>query len=95
MLVETGVWASSTPSTDAVDFFYAADATRPSWQWIATVVPSVAGGQVLPVKYRLPSGALQAVRVQYRGQGTSDSCATGVSNDRDDLVFAVGGGVTP
>ena len=95
VLVETGVWASSTPSTDAVDFFYAADATRPSWQLIATVVPSVAGGQVLPVKYRLPSGALQAVRVQYRGQGTSDSCATGVSNDRDDLVFAVGGGVTP
>ena len=38
---------------------------------------------------RCPPGALQAVRVQYRYQGSATACASGGYNDRDDLVFAV------
>lgn len=90
VLVEATVWASAARSTDVVDFFYAADAANPSWQLIATGAPVAAGAQTLSVMYRLPSGSMQAVRVQYRRQGTSVSCAAGAENDRDDLVFAVG-----
>ena len=39
--------------------------------------------------YTLPAGALQAVRAQFRYQGTRAACAAGAYNDRDDLVFAV------
>jgi hypothetical protein len=83
------VWAWSTPSSDAADFFYAADATNPAWTLIGTTVPTVAGAQTLSRTYTLPSGALQAVRVQFRYQSTSAACSAGAYNDRDDLVFAV------
>ena len=67
--VEATVWAWTTPSSDAADFFYAADATNPTWTLIATRVPTAAGAQTLSASYTLPVGALQAVRVQYRYQG--------------------------
>jgi hypothetical protein len=86
------VWAWSTPSSDAADFFYAADATSPVWTFIGTSVPTVAGAQTISRTYTLPSGGtLQAVRVQFRYQSTSAACSAGAYNDRDDLVFAVGG----
>jgi hypothetical protein len=83
------VWAWTTPSADAADFFYAANATSPVWTLIGTRVPTAAGAQVLSINYTLPTGALQAVRVQYRYQGSATACASGAYNDRDDLVFAV------
>jgi hypothetical protein len=49
----------------------------------------VAGQQTLSATYTLPSGALQAVRAQFRYQGAASSCTSGGYNDRDDLVFAV------
>ena len=36
-----------------------------------------------------PAGILQAVRVQVRDASTDGPCASGDTNDRDDLVFAV------
>jgi hypothetical protein len=83
------VWAWTTPSADAADFFYAADATNPVWTFIGTSVPTVAGAQTISRTYTLPSGGLQAVRVQFRYQSTAAACAAGAYNDRDDLVFAV------
>jgi hypothetical protein len=83
------VWAWTTPSADATDFFYAADATNPVWTLIGTRVPTAAGAQTLSIGYTLPAGALQAVRVQHRYQGSATACASGNYNDRDDLVFAV------
>jgi hypothetical protein len=86
------VWAWTTPSADAADFFYAPDATNPVWTFIGTSVPTAAGAQTISRTYTLPTGgSLQAVRVQFRYQSTSASCAAGGYNDRDDLVFAVGG----
>jgi hypothetical protein len=88
--VDAGVWASSTPSVDAVDFFSAADAANPAWTLIGSVVPTVAGAQTLSATYRLPPGGMQALRVQYRQKSSSMPCAAGATNDRDDVVFAVG-----
>jgi hypothetical protein len=87
--IDATVWAWTTPSADSADFYFAADATNPSWTLIGTVVPTVAGAQTLSQTYTLPSGGLQAVRVQFRYQSTSAACAAGTFNDRDDLVFAV------
>jgi bacterial leucyl aminopeptidase len=87
--IEATVWAWTTPAQDSADFFYAADATNPVWTLIGTVKPTAAGAQTLSTTYTLPSGALQAVRVQYRYQGSATACASGGYNDRDDLVFAV------
>jgi bacterial leucyl aminopeptidase len=87
--IEATVWAWTTPSSDAADFFYAPNAASPSWTLIGTRVPTAAGAQVLSINYTLPAGAQQAVRVQYRYQSSSAACAAGAYNDRDDLVFAV------
>jgi hypothetical protein len=91
--VTATVWAYSTGSSDALDLYYAADATNPSWVFIKTIVPPAGGAQALSTTYTLPSGgSLQAVRAQFRYQGTASSCTSGAYNDRDDLVFAVGTG---
>ncbi len=87
--IEATVWAWSTPAQDSADFFYAPDATNPVWTLVGTVKPTAAGAQTLSTTYTLPAGALQAVRVQYRYQGSASACASGGYNDRDDLVFAV------
>jgi leucyl aminopeptidase len=87
--IEATVWAWTTPAQDSADFFYAADATNPTWTLIATLKPTAAGAQTLSATYTLPTGALQAVRVQYRYQGSATACASGGYNDRDDLAFAV------
>jgi subtilisin family serine protease/PKD repeat protein len=90
--IEATVWAWSSPSSDALDLYYAADATSPTWTYLTTIVPTVAGAQVITATYTLPAGgSLQAVRGNFRYSGTVGSCTTGSWDDRDDLVFAVGG----
>jgi hypothetical protein len=91
--VSATVWAWSTPSADHLDLYYAANAGSPSWVLIGTINPTVAGAQTLSTTYTLPTGgASQAVRAQFRYQGSASSCTTGSYNDHDDLVFAVGAG---
>src|SRR6266853_959940 len=46
----------------------------------------------LSTSYTLPSGNLQAVRANFRYQGSPSSCSTGAYDDHDDLIFAVGAG---
>jgi hypothetical protein len=87
--IDATVWAWTTPSQDAADFYYAPNANSPTWTFIGTVVPQVVGAQTLSQTYTLPSGALQAVRVQFRYQSSNAACAPGAYNDRDDLAFAV------
>jgi hypothetical protein len=88
-IVTATVTARSDFEQDAVDFFVAADANDPAWVHAGTVVPTGPGPQELSLEYRLPLGGLQAVRVQFRHQGSSVPCASGPFDDRDDLVFAV------
>ena len=90
--VETTVWAWSTGSSDTLDLYYAADANNPSWTLVGSFSPPGGGAQVLTAQYVLPAGSMQAVRANFRYQGTQSSCSGGNFDDADDLVFAVGGG---
>lgn len=87
--IDATVWAWTTPSSDHLDLYYAANANSPTWTFLATLNPAVPGAQTLSATYTLPSGALQAVRAQFRYQGSASACTSGAYNDRDDLVFAV------
>jgi hypothetical protein len=91
--VSATVWAYSSFTSDHLDLYYAANANSPSWVLIGTITPTAAGAQTLTANYTLPSGgSLQAVRAQFRYQGSASSCTSGSYNDHDDLVFAVGAG---
>ena len=91
--VSATVWAYSSYTSDHLDLYYAANASSPSWVLIGTITPTAAGAQTLSANYTLPTGgASQAVRAQFRYNGSASSCTTGSYNDHDDLVFAVGAG---
>ena len=83
------VWAWTTPSSDRLDLYYTANAASPTWTFIGTLTPTVAGAQTLSATYVLPAGSLQAVRAQFRYLGSASACTTGSYNDHDDLIFAV------
>ena len=87
--VTATVWAWSGFTSDSLDLYYAANANSPSWVFIKTIKPTKAGAQSLSTTFTLPTGALQAVRAQFRYQGSASSCTTGAYNDHDDLIFAV------
>jgi hypothetical protein len=88
------VWAWGSGASDTADFFYAADASSPNWQYIGSVTPATGGAQDLMVSYDLPQGTNQAVRVQFRYAGSIGTCTSGSYNDRDDVVFAVAKGTS-
>jgi hypothetical protein len=90
--VEATVYAWNTGSSDTLDLYYAADATNPSWVYISSIGPPAGGTQVLTAQYVLPTGSLQAVRANFRYNGTQSSCSGGTYDDADDLVFTVGTG---
>ena len=90
--ISATVWAWSTGTSDTLDLYYAADANSPSWVYITSIQPPAGGAQTLTAQYTLPAGSLQAVRANFRYQGSASSCSTGSYDDTDDLVFAVGGG---
>ncbi|HEY8210195.1 MAG TPA: M20/M25/M40 family metallo-hydrolase [Myxococcaceae bacterium] len=89
--IEARAWVYST-SADKLDLYYAANANSPTWTFLATITPTATGAQTMSATYTLPSGALQAVRAQFRYQGAAGTCTAGNYNDRDDLAFAVEGG---
>jgi len=91
--IETTVWAWNTGSADRLDLYYAANANSPSWTYIGTFTPPGGGARTMTATYTLPTGSLQAVRANFRYQGSVSSCSTGSYDDHDDLVFAVGAGV--
>ena len=64
--IEATVWAWTTPSADRLDLYYAANASSPSWTFLATLTPTVAGASTLNATYSLPSGGFQAVRARFR-----------------------------
>jgi hypothetical protein len=89
--IEATVWAWTTPSDDRLDLYFAANASSPTWTFLATLTPTGAGAQTLSATYTLPAGALQAVRARFRYQGSVSACTTANYIDTDDLVFAVTG----
>src|SRR5271157_1254067 len=87
--VTATVWAWSGYTSDSLDLYYAANANSPTWVFIKTIKPTKAGAQSLSATFTLPTGALQAVRAQFRYQGSASACTAGAYNDHDDLIFAV------
>ena len=85
--VEATVWIYD--SGDSLDFYYAADASSPSWQYVTSIQMSGNGPRVYSATYMLPPGSQQAIRAQLRYGGYPSPCTPGGYNDRDDLVFAV------
>jgi hypothetical protein len=83
------VWAWTTPSSDHLDLYYAANASSPTWTFIATLTPTAAGAQTLSATYTLPAGTLQAVRANFRYNSSAGVCVAGSYTDHDDLTFAV------
>ncbi|HEU4411205.1 MAG TPA: S8 family serine peptidase [Polyangiaceae bacterium] len=90
--IEATVWAWQDGSSDALDLYYAADATNPTWTFLKTVLPTAGGLNVLSATYTLPQGGLQAVRGNFRYLSAQGVCSAGSYNDRDDLAFAVDAG---
>jgi serine protease AprX len=90
--IDATVYSWSTGTSDHLDLYYAADATSPVWTLITTLDLTSGGVQTLSAQYTLPAGSLQAVRANFRYNGSPSSCSTGSYDDADDLVFAVGGG---
>jgi leucyl aminopeptidase len=86
--VTATVWAYST-TADTADIYYAANANSPVWTLIGSYKPSGTGARTITATYTLPTGTLQAVRVNFRYNGTAGTCTTGAYDDRDDLIFAV------
>ncbi len=88
--VDVTVWAWNSGSADKLDLYYASDANSPSWQPIQTSITMPGGGaQTLSATYVLPAGAMQAVRANFRYQGSASSCSTGSYDDHDDVAFFV------
>jgi leucyl aminopeptidase len=87
--VTATVWAWNTGSSDTLDLYYAANANSPTWVLIGSIIPPAGGAQSISRTYTLPTGTLQAVRANFRYQGSASSCTAGAYNDHDDLIFAV------
>jgi subtilisin family serine protease len=88
-------WVYSYAS-NKLDLYYAADASAPTWVFIATLSPAASGLQTLTTTYTLPvGGTQQAIRGVFRYLGAAAPCAPGSFNDHDDLVFAAGTDATP
>lgn len=76
-------------SADKLDVYRTATAATPSWTLVGTQSCTAAGVRTFTATYTLPAGANQAVRGQFRYNGTAGTCTSGSYNDRDDLVFGV------
>jgi len=86
--VTATVWAYSS-TADTLDLYYTANASSPSWTLIGSYKPSGTGVRTISANYTLPAGTNQAVRANFRYNGTASSCSTGAYDDHDDLIFAV------
>jgi hypothetical protein len=79
-------------TADRIDLYRTATipgSGSPSWTLIGTQQCSAAGVRTFTATYTLPSGANQAVRGNFRYNGSAGTCTSGSYNDRDDLVFGV------
>ncbi|QRK09712.1 M20/M25/M40 family metallo-hydrolase [Archangium violaceum] len=86
--VEATVWAYST-TADTLDLYYSASASNPSWKLIGSYKPGSKGATTISATYTLPTGSLQAIRANFRYNGSASTCSTGSYDDRDDLIFTV------
>ena len=78
------VWAWTTPSSDHLDLYFAANGASPTWTLINTLTPTAAGVQTLTATYTLPTGStLQAIRAQFRYNSTNAVCSAATTATLD------------
>ena len=90
--ISVEVYAYKTGSKDYLDFWYAADASDPEWEYITTKKPESGGFTTISATYTLPdSSTAQAVRAVFRysqsGEAPSSACPGGAWTDVDDISF--------
>lgn len=87
--VDAKVWAYSTKN-NYLDLYVAADMSQPAWTFISTLRPDSTRSAILSSTFTLPiGGQVQAVRANFRYQGSAGTCSAGDYDDHDDLAFAV------
>ena len=96
--IEAAVYSYDN-NADFADFYYTTNPLDPTWTLIGTTNPPGRGAQIVKMRYTLPIGELQAVRVvlRYRGSAstaTNFQCPSSGYDDVDDLVFKVVDGTT-
>ncbi|HEU4713030.1 MAG TPA: discoidin domain-containing protein [Pyrinomonadaceae bacterium] len=92
IIIEASVWAFS--ASNALDLYYATDATNPNWVLITTIQATSSGALSMSAGHTIPVGgsATQAIRARFRFQGSASPClASSGFDDHDDLIFAVKG----
>jgi hypothetical protein len=88
--IEVDVIAWTGANGDALDVYYASDASNPSWQFLSTVVPGRGGPNMMLLSHTLSAGGnLQTVRAHMRYEGSATSCSADQWSDHDDLTFRV------
>ena len=92
--IEAKVWAWLSGSYDTADFYYSATVgSDVAWTHIASIRPGSGGLNTLAANYTVPGGSeLQAVRVNFRFNGSQSPCSGGLWDEADDLVFSVATG---
>jgi subtilisin family serine protease len=87
--VDAKVWAYSTKN-NYLDLYINTNMVHPVWNHITTLRPETTRGVVLSSTFTLPTGgSVQAIRANFRYQGSAEACSAGDYDDHDDLAFAV------
>jgi hypothetical protein len=94
VLVEATVWGNVS---DRLDLWAASNPTQQNWTYLTTLTPTGPTGiHTLFATYQLPAGSSrQALRGNFRHQGSPSTCSAGAFDDHDDLVFSVAGNSVP
>ncbi len=95
--ISATVWCYGSGTSDYIDFYYASDASSPSWTQIDAPQQCQSGGaNTFTASFTLPQGSIQAVRAifMYSTSGSpktpnENSCVTGNWDDHDDMVISV------
>ena len=87
--ISVKVWCWSGFTSDTADIYHTSDASSPDWQLLDSVTCPDAGAQTIVRAFDVPSGASQAVRVNFRFSGSESTCSNGSWDDHDDLMFPV------
>ena len=87
--VESKVWAYSTKN-NYLDLYVTSNTAHPQWTHVSTVQPTQTRSTIIVSTFTLPAGGeTQAVRANFRYQGSQGICTAGDYDDHDDLAFAV------
>ena len=80
--ISVNVWCWSGFTSDTADIYHTSNASSPDWQLLDSVTCPGAGAQTIVRAFDVPSGASQAVRVNFRYSGSVSTCSNGSWDDQ-------------